>query len=168
MPDERRRTFADEAIVNVETSHEKSDVDVRALMWFVVIFTVFAIVTHVFLYLLFKFYVRIERKPGQNAPALTAMQRPSDMSVPTEPRLQPFPTKAVDGQVQPPNILTPEADMQRMAQEQNKALHDYGWVDQQKGVVHIPIEEAKKRVVAQIGGAAPVPTPAAAAAGAHP
>ena len=166
MPDERRRTYADEAIINVETSHEKSDVDVRALMWFVVIFVVFAAVTHVALWILFKFFVRIERRPGQNAPALTAMQRPTE-AMPSEPRLQPFPTK-IGNDVQPPNTLTPEADMQRMIEDQNKALHNYGWVDQQKGIVHIPIEEAKKRVLGQLS-AAPVSSPAApATAGAHP
>ena len=169
MPDELpRRTYSDEAIVNVETSHEKSDVDVKALLWFVVIFTIFAVVTHVFLYLLFRFYVRMERKPGQNAPALTAMQRPSDV-VPSEPRLQPFPSKEKDGTVLPPNAMTPVSDMERMLGDTNKVLNSYGWVDQQKGIVHIPIEEAKKRVLGQLSvatgfspsqdGLKPVPTP---------
>lgn len=148
MRDDRHPTYSGEAFQNVETSHEKSDVDVRALMWFVVIFVVFGIVTHIFLWLLFKFYVRLERHPSQNAPALTAMQRPTE-AMPTEPRLQPFPTKDKSGEVQPPNSLTPVADMEKMLADTNAVLNNYGWVDQQKGIVHIPIEEAKKRVLGQ-------------------
>jgi hypothetical protein len=33
--------------------------------------------------------------------------------------------------------------------EQAKALHGYGWVDRSKGVIHIPIDEAMKDVVAR-------------------
>ena len=176
MRDDRHPTYSGDEFLNVETHHEKSDVDVKALMWFFVIFVIFAIVTHVFLWILFKFYVRLERRPSQNAAALTAMQHPSDVA-PVEPRLQPFPTKDKSGELGPPNTLTPEADMVRMLADQNGALNNYGWVDQQKGVVHIPIEEAKKRFLATPGvatgfspsqnGLKPVPTPSAVPAGAQ-
>jgi hypothetical protein len=167
MRDDRHPTYSGEAFQNVQTSHEKSDVDVRALMWFVVIFVVFGFVTHLFLWLLFKFYVRLERHPSQNAPALTAMQRPAE-AAPVEPRLQPFPSKDKSGNVQPPTALTPAADMERMIADTNAVLNNYGWVDQQKGIVHIPIEEAKKKVLGQLNvatgfspsqnGPKPVPT----------
>ena len=164
MPDHSHPNYDDDAIVNVETHHEKSDVDVKALLWFTVIFIVFAIVTHFALWILFKFYVRLERRPDQNAPALTAMQRPSEAPIPaTEPRLQPFPAKEKSGEVPPPYSVTPVSDMEQMLDQQNKVLNNYGWVDQQKGVVHIPIEEAKKRVLQQLGGA-PVSSQAPAAA----
>ena len=162
MRDDRHPTYSGEAFQNVETSHEKSDVDVRALMWFVVIFVIFGFVTHIFLWLLFKFYVRLERHPSQNAPALTAMQRPAE-AAPTQPLLQPFPTKDKTAEVQPPYVLTPVADMERMISDTNAVLNNYGWVDQQKGIVHIPIEEAKKRVLGQLSGAR-VPSPAPVAA----
>jgi hypothetical protein len=163
MSEHQHPTYVDEEIVNVETHHEKSDVDVKALLWFVVIFVVFAAVTHVSLWILFKFYVRLERR--QAAAPLTAMTRPADMNVPAEPRLQPFPSKMPDGNVLPPNAMTPVPDMMRMREEQDRALNSYGWVDPQKGVVHIPIEEAKKKVLAQLSGAR-VPSPALPAPGA--
>ena len=163
MRDDRHPTYSDDAILNAETHHEKSDVDVKALMWFCVIFVIFAFVTHAFLWILFKFYVRLERHPSQNAPSLTAMQRTED-AAPAEPRLQPFPTKDKSGQVEPPNALTPEADMVRMLADQNQALNNYGWVDPQKGVVRIPIEEAKRKVLAQLTSAGETP----ALQGAHP
>ena len=36
-------------------------------------------------------------------------------------------------------------------QAKAKALNGYGWVDKQKGVIHIPIDEAIKDVVRQAG-----------------
>lgn len=157
MRDDRHPTYSGEAFLNVETQHEKSDVDVKALLWFFVIFVIFGFVTHAFLWILFKFYVRLERHPSQNAPALTAMQRPAEGTAPTEPRLQPFPTKDRLTEVAPPYALTPESDMVKMLADQNGALNNYGWVDQQKGVVRIPIEEAKKKLLSSAAVPAAVP-----------
>lgn len=140
MPDQLHRTYHDEEIVNVETHHEESDVNVRALLWFVVIFIVFAAVTHGLLFAMFKFFVNLERG-NANAP-LTSMARPSDMDVPQLPRLQPFPTTTI-----PPFSSTPVVDMVDMRAHEDAVLNHYGWVDQPKGVVHIPIAEAKKQAL---------------------
>src|SRR6266849_290816 len=105
MP-EKHPTHAGDVLVNVETQHEKSDVDVRALLWFVVIFVMFGVVTFIGLWIMFKFFVRLERR--QPTAALTSMERPADMNVPAEPRLQPFPSKAPAGTVVSPNRSTPE------------------------------------------------------------
>jgi hypothetical protein len=140
MPDTTHRTYHDEEIVNPETHHEESDVNVRALLWFVAIFIVFAAVTHFALLMLFKFFVQVERGNISNAP-LTSMQRPPDMDVPQTPRLQPFPTPA------PPYRSTPVTDMEEMRAHEEAILNNYGWVDKQKGIVHIPIEQAKKEAL---------------------
>ena len=55
-----KHTYAGD-VVNVETHHEESDVNVRALIWFMVVFIVFAVVMHVAIYLLYRFYRNIER-----------------------------------------------------------------------------------------------------------
>ena len=154
MPDELHRTYHDEEIVNVETHHEESDVNVRALLWFVVIFIIFAFVTHGLLFVMFKFFVNLERG-NANAP-LTSMARPPEMDVPQLPRLQPFPTKSGE-QVIPPYGSTPVVDMEEMRGHEEKVLNNYGWVDRQKGIVHIPIEEAKRKWLASSGGHAPSP-----------
>ena len=149
MPDTTQRTYHDEEIVNPETHHEESDVNVRALLWFVVIFIAFAALTHFALLTLFKFYVQLERGNISNAP-LTSMQRPPGMDVPQTPRLQPFPAPA------PPYRSTPVTDMKEMRAHEDAILDNYGWVDKQKGVVHIPIEQAKKEAlqsgVFKVGG----------------
>ena len=142
MPDTLHRTYHDEEIVNVETHHEKSDVNVKALLIFVVVFILFAIVTHILLYFMFRSFVTIEN--GRTNAPLTQIQRPAGMDVPTEPRLQPFPSKARDAKVVAPNANTPVTDMEDMRANEERAQTTYGWVDQQKGVVRIPIEQAKQ------------------------
>src|SRR5438552_6516285 len=93
-------------IVNPETHHEKSDVNVRALLWAVAIFIAFGAVTHGLLYWQFHFYRGLFRGKT-NPPPLTAVARPPDAAVPPEPRLQPFVTRNVGGTVKPPNTNTP-------------------------------------------------------------
>ena len=134
-----------DGIINPETHHEKSDVDVRALIWFVVIFIVFAIVTHVLLWVLFKFYAEIAR--GSTNSPLTMIARPADAAIPQQPRLQPFPTREPGGAMMTPNSQTPAVDMERMRADQEKALHEPSWVDKQKGIVRVPIDVAKQLVV---------------------
>jgi hypothetical protein len=137
--------YRDDDIVNPETRHEDSDVNVRALLWAVVIFIVFAIVTHLVLYLQFHAYAKHFRR--DDSQPLTMMTRPSDASVPPTPRLQPFPNKLHDGNVPPPNTNTPLTDMADMRAADDEALNKAGWVDKQKGIVRLPIETAKQLVV---------------------
>lgn len=135
-------TYSGEAIVNPETHHESTDVNVRALLWFVAIFVVFAAVTHLALWLLFRFFVQLEK--GDVRPPLTAIALPGDAGIPATPRLRPFPTRDSRGQVIPPNRNTPATDLQDLRAAEEHVLRNYGWVDQQKGIVRIPIDEAKK------------------------
>ena len=153
--------YDDDAIVNVETHHEHSDVNVRALITFFVIFVVFGLVTHFVLLGMFKAMARYER--NRPTPRMTSVVRPEDAAVPTEPRLQPFPTKMTPTDTMPPYSDTPVTDMVRMHANEDQVLHHYGWVDKNKGVVHIPIEEAKKRALERgifASPAAPITTTA--------
>lgn len=133
----------DDAIVNPETHHEKSDVSVRALMIFIAIFIVFGFLTHIMIWLLFKGFVRIERR-RQLGP-VTEMARPADMAIPkNQPLLQPFAHNGADGKPLPPYRHTPVVDLAVMREAEQQALTTYGWVDRQKGLVRIPISEAMK------------------------
>jgi hypothetical protein len=47
-----------------------------------------------------------------------------------------------------PRLQTdPDADLQHFRAEQEKRLNSYYWIDKQKGTVHIPIENAMKKLV---------------------
>ena len=129
-----------DAVVSPETHHEESDVNVRALLWFVAIFIAFAAVSNVALWLLFKFYVQLGNGEA-NAP-LTQVARPVDANVPTLPRLQPFQATG-EKDVRSPVADTPVADMEQMRANEDQVLNNYGWLDRQRGTTHIPIEQAK-------------------------
>ena len=148
--------YKDDDLFNPETHHEHSDVPVRPLFWFIVIFIVFAAVSHVALYLFYKGLVSAERK--RMDPPQTQVARPKDADVPqNQPLLQPFPRADV-----PPQRQTPVTDLLDMRRTEHEALHNYGWVDKQHGVVRIPIEEAKRafaaRAAVQAAGAPPSTT----------
>jgi hypothetical protein len=143
MPDHAH--YRDDEIVNPETRHEDSDVNVRALLWALVIFVIFAIGTYLVLYLQFHAYAKHFR--NESSQPLTMMPRPSDASVPPTPRLQPFPNTMHNGEVPPPNTNTPVTDMAEMRASEDEALNKPGWVDKQKGIVRLPIETAKQLVV---------------------
>src|SRR5437764_6536702 len=100
-------------VANVETQHEESDVNVRALIWFMVVFVVFAAVTHVGLWLLFKFFSNMERGEKANAP-ISSVAMPQGADVPPAPRLQPFKTSAGRNETIPPYRSTPVNDMADM------------------------------------------------------
>lgn len=132
-------------IINPETHHEKSDVDVRALLWFVVIFIAFAAVTHLILWIMFKHFAQMAR--ARNTGPLTSISRPADAYVPQQPRLQPFPSKEQNGVMVPPTRATPEVDMELMRATEEEALRNPGWIDKEKGTVRLPIEVAKQLVL---------------------
>jgi hypothetical protein len=47
-----------------------------------------------------------------------------------------------------PRLQTnPGADLEQFRAEEQKRLETYYWIDKQKGIVHIPIEDAMKRIV---------------------
>lgn len=137
-----RHTYAGD-VVNVETKHEESDVNIRALIWFMIGFVVFAAVAHFGLLLLFKFFANMERGEAANAP-LSSVAMPQGADVPPTPRLQPFQTRMAGNQTIPPYRSTPVTDMVDMRANELSQLNSYGWVDRQHGVVRIPIEDAKK------------------------
>jgi hypothetical protein len=130
-----------DGVVNVETKHEESDVNVRALLWFVAIFIAFAGFTHLTLWLLFRFFVQLER--GRVNEPMTAIARGAEGNVPALPRLQPFPVNQA-GQTVAPYNSTPVIDLEEMRANEDRVLHSYGWVDRKSGIVHIPIEEAER------------------------
>ena len=135
-------------IVNPETHHERSDVNVRALLWFAAIFVIFAALTHVTLWFMFKHFATMARQT--TTPPLTAMTRPADASIPQQPRLQPFPTLDQRHKTMPPNVTTPTVDMVEMRKTEEQILNNPGWVDRQKGIVRLPISVAKQLAVQRI------------------
>jgi len=146
--------YEDDDLFNPETHHESSDVPVRPLFWFIVIFIVFAAVSHVALWFLYKAFVKGEQ--SRQDPVNTAVARPADASVPkNQPLLQPFPVGETT-----PQVTTPVADMIDMRRTETAALTTYAWVDKQQGIVRIPIEKAKELTAQRLQSGPPASPPA--------
>src|SRR5215212_7059699 len=133
--------YQDDDLFSPETHHEESDVPIKPLFWAIGIFIAFAAVAHFAIAAMYQGFVKSERKKMD--PPATQVARPADASVPrNQPLLQPFPRPR-----QSPVQNTPVTDLGEMRTAEQQELHTYGWVDQRKGVVHIPIEVAKQLVV---------------------
>ena len=164
--------YEDDDLFNPETHHESSDVPVKPLLWFVVIFIAFAIVSHIVILFLYKGMANMERR--RMDPAQTAVARPATADVPqNQPLLQPFPRKDDKGQAVLPQSDTPVVDLVKMREAEDKTLKNYGWVDKERGIVHMPIEQAKSLLAARLAvqgqlGAAAAPATTAAAPAALP
>lgn len=146
--------------------HEDRDVDVRAILWFAAIFVVGAIVMHVALWYLLKgFKVYEAHRPVE---MVTEIPLSPERQIPPEPRLQPFPEplplaavgageesrnrqehEALEQNFVNPWDVTPAADWAQYKAAYDEKLHAYGWIDQRSGIAHIPIEDAKRRLLAQ-------------------
>ena len=153
--------YEDDDLFNPETHHEESDVPIRPLFIAVVIFIVFAFVTHFAIAAMYKSFVKSERK--RMDPPQTQVARPADASVPqNQPLLEPFPRPEIA-----PQQDTPVTHLEQLRRTEHEKLTTYGWVDKQRGIARIPIDVAKDRLVARAASPA-VPPAAPPAPGAQP
>ena len=150
--------YQDDDLFNPETHHEESDVPIKPLFWAIGIFIVFAIVTHLVLAAMYEGFRKGEEK--RMDPPYTQVALPPNAYVPqNQPLLQPFPREGHG-----PREDTPVTDLVQMRAREEQMLHSYGWVDQQKGVVRIPIDVAKQLMLQR--NLAPNPAPLTPATGA--
>ena len=133
--------YEDDDLFNPETHHEESDVPIRPLFVAVAIFIAFAVVTHFLIAGMYKAFATGER--NRMEPVQTQVARPADADVPkNQPLLQPFPLANVS-----PTQSTPVTDLVEMRRREHDRLTTYGWVDKQRGIVHIPIDAAKEKLL---------------------
>jgi hypothetical protein len=129
---------------NPEVRFEKTDVNAGSLLkaGFVIVAVTVAVVF--FLYWLYFVFVRQE----------AARQPPPPVLKPERSVLAP----------PPPHLQTlPTLDLNTFRKQEDRVLDTYGWVDKEKDVVRIPIEDAMKLVVSR--GVGPLAAPPAAPGG---
>ena len=135
-------------IRNPEVTHEKSDINVRGVLTFVVVLTVATIAISLGMWLLFRFFNQQEAKeqPKPGPMALTAEER-----LPPGPRLQSAPGFEVtleSGQKVNLERSAPQSEYRVLRQQWEENLRT-GLKDQSGNVVGMPIEEAMKKVVSE-------------------
>lgn len=112
-------------VANPDVHHEESDVNIRGVFGFAAALIVVAVIVHVAMWLLLRFFdVRADRQDRIDYPLAVEQER----RLPPEPRLQ----------------TNPREDLQNLRANENEILTSYGWVDRNAGVVRIPIDEAIK------------------------
>ena len=105
--------------------YETSDISVRGIAWLGLGFVILSIVGALVLWF------------GYNALASLLTPAPAASPLATIPQVAPGP------QLQ----LSPPADMQKLLANEQKLLTQYAWVNQQQGVVRIPIDQAMKLIL---------------------
>ena len=108
--------------------HETTDVDIRAIFFFVVGLTVTTVFFSFLVWVLFQYFQAREARRVTPEYPLAATQ---ETRLPPEPRLQ----------------IAPRADLEELRTLEDRILNTYGWSDKNAGVARIPIEEAMKLTV---------------------
>src|SRR5580692_1223269 len=118
--------------VNPGVSHERRDVDVFQISAFGIGLLLSCIVVVFAMWAMFDFLFEREDAKNANNPAAAMMnERPK---LPPEPRLQ----------------AEPKIELKDLRADEDAILNSYGWIDPNKGIVRIPIDQAID-IVAQKG-----------------
>jgi hypothetical protein len=105
--------------------YETTDISVTGIAWLGAGFLVLAIVGVGVLWVAFNFLASLLAPTAPTSPLATIPQ------VPPGPNLQ----------------VSPPTDMQRLLAREQSLLTQYAWVNQQQGVVRIPIDQAMKLIL---------------------
>ncbi|HEV3218023.1 MAG TPA: hypothetical protein VGZ27_20015 [Vicinamibacterales bacterium] len=108
--------------------HEMSDVHVRGVLVFAAGLFVTGIVIHLLVWL---FFVLLAEQQTRGTVRQYPLAVGQQERVPPAPRLQ----------------INPREDLRELRSAEDAALTSYGWVDQNGGVVRIPIDAAMKLTV---------------------
>jgi hypothetical protein len=119
---------------NPGTVHEESDINVRAILWFVAVLALIVVVVDISMWGMFRVLAHME---ATNDPYVTPLAPPPSPVAGAPP-------------LGPPGLqTTPWTDLKQFRAEQNAFLHSYGWIDQPAGVARLPIEKAKELLLKQ-------------------
>lgn len=136
-------------IRNVEVTHEASDVNVRAVLTFVLVLTIATAVVSLGLWMLFRYFNAEEAKQKPPGPMALAQEE----RLPPEPRLQAAPGFAVtleNGERVDLENQAPQAEYRVLKHEWERVLN--GEVKDQSGnPIAVPIDQAIQQVVSGEG-----------------
>jgi hypothetical protein len=137
-------------IRNVEVTHETSDIDVKAVLTFVVVLTIATVAVSAGIWLLFRYFDAQEAKEPQRGPM--ALTKKEDR-LPPEPRLQAAPgfeLKLEDGQKKNLEKAAPQSEYTALRLQWDENLRT-GLKDHSGNVVGMPINDAIDKIVSGDG-----------------
>jgi hypothetical protein len=131
MPDMKAPEHADSPHAPGHPTYEKSDVNAGAILRFGIALAVIGVLIHL---LILGMYGVMARYLEASQPKLSKLllqerkQLPQDLGAIPAPRLQ----------------VSDVTDLDGWKKRQQDKLNGYGWVDEKKDIVHIPIDQALK------------------------
>ena len=122
--------------------HQDSDLRISPIVTFLISLAVSSALVFIMIAKLFDYFESRAAKANSKTSPLAAERN----VIPPQPRLQLAP---VEPNQAAPNLQRdhPLEEWKRVKSSDETRLDSYGWVDQNTGVVRIPIEEAKKLIV---------------------
>ncbi len=126
---------------NQQPGYETSDANVRAIAKFGVAIVLIALVAHVLMWLLFDV---LQNEAKRQDPTLSPLAV-REMQLPPQPHLQ-ADIVGDDRTNQPFDSLNLKNEV---SMADDKTLNTYGWVDRNRGIVRIPIDQAMKLLAEQ-------------------
>ena len=119
-----------------DTAHEESDINIRGVVTATIVVAVVCVTTALLMAGLFK--VLTDQAAARDPQLSPIAMKPADMPNTTT-------GSPTFGNAPDPKLLTNEPKyLGTVVGEWQKELGSYGWVDQQAGVIHIPIDRAKE------------------------
>jgi hypothetical protein len=137
-------------IRNVEVTHETSDINVSAVLTFVLVLTIATAAVSVGMWLLFRYFDAQEAKEPKRGPM--ALTKKEDR-LPPEPRLQAAPgfeIRLEDGRKENLENAAPQREYDALRKQWDENLRT-GLKDHSGNVVGMPIEEAMKKIISGEG-----------------
>jgi hypothetical protein len=113
------------------TLHEPNTVNIPGVVKFLVWLYVAIIVVALLMWGLLHYF---DKRKAQEEPPPSPLA--PEVRAPPEPRLQGAPG----------SVSSPAEDIRRFREQEGQMLNSYGWIDQQRGIIRIPIEQAKKLI----------------------
>jgi len=113
------------------TLHEPNTINVPSVVMFLVALAAAVVVVALLMRGLLRYF---DARKAQEAPPPSPLA--PEVRLPPEPRLQGAPG----------SVGSPAEDIRRFREQEDQMLNSYGWIDQQNGIIRIPIEQAKKMI----------------------
>jgi hypothetical protein len=126
-------------IHNVGVAHEETDLSLGGIGKFVIHLIVLVAASALIVYGMYRFFSSQEYEQEKSETPSTLLKREQRAS------------GKVDDMFPQPRLQTlPVPDLAEYRAAEQKRLESYNWIDKEKGIVSVPIEEAKKKFLEQV------------------
>ncbi len=117
-----------EEVQNPEVAYDRTDMDPKAIVGFLIALAIAGIFMHLILWSVFKYYAGPAKAPLAGPIMTSTRQLPQG----DPERTFPAPRLQADD----------VADLNKFREHEEQILNSYGWADQSRGVARIPVEQA--------------------------